>query len=85
MVILGQITCRSLLGLKGLTITLMHVYVRRANFTTKPHFEIARLRSFAQTNSQGSRIEKNTHAQRVQMQKNCAYKQGLVVKFACLM
>ena len=36
-------------------------------------------------NSQGSRIEKNTHAQRVQMQKNFAYKQGLVVKFACLM
>ena len=47
----------------------MHVYVRRANFTTKPHFEIARLQSFAQMNSQGSRIEKNTHAQRVQMQK----------------
>ena len=85
MVLLGEITCWSLLGLKGFTITLMHVYIRRANFTTKPHFEIASLRSFAQMNSQGSRIEKNTHTQRVQMQKNCAYKQGLVVKFACLM
>ena len=63
----------------------MHVYIRRANFTTKPHFEIARLQIFAQMNSQGSIIEKNTHAQRVQMQKNCAYKQGLLVKFACLM
>ena len=40
---------------------------------------------FAQMNSQGSIIEKNTHAQRVQMQKNCAYKQGLLVKFAYLM
>ena len=88
MVMLGEITYWSLLVLKGLTIILMHVYVRRADFTTKPHFEIARLRSFAQMNSQGSRIEKNTHAQRVQrvqMQKNCACKQGLVVKFACLM
>ena len=85
MVMLGKITCWSLLGLKGLTITLMHVYVRPANFTTKPHFEIARLRSFARKNSQASRIEKNMNAQRVQMQKKCAYKQGLVVKFACLM
>ena len=74
MVMLGEITCWSLLGLKGLPITLMHA-----------SFEIARLRSFAQMNSQGSRIEKNMHVQRVQMQNNCAYQQGLVVKFACLM
>ena len=42
---------------------------RNYPLVTKPHFEIARLRSFGQMNSQGSRIEKNTHAQRVQMQK----------------
>ena len=37
-------------------------------------------------NSQGSRIEKNAHAQRVQMEKKqCGYKRGSVVKSACLM
>ena len=35
-------------------------------------------------NSPGSTVEKNTHAQRVQMQNNFAYKRGLVVKFARL-
>ena len=47
----------------------MHVYVTQANFTTKPRFEIKNKRSFTEMNSQGSRVEKNTHAQNVQMQK----------------
>ena len=47
----------------------MHVYVTQANFTTKPRFEIKNKRSFTEMNSQGSRVEKNTHAQKVQMQK----------------
>ena len=50
-------------------IALMHVYVTQANFTTKPRFEIKNKRSFTEMNSQGSRVEKNTHAQNVQMQK----------------
>ena len=52
-----------------LSIALMHVYVTQANFTTKPRFEIKNKRSFTEMNSQGSRVEKNTHAQKVQMQK----------------
>ena len=44
-------------------------YVTQANFTTKPRFEIKNKRSFTEMNSQGSRVEKNTHAQKVQMQK----------------
>ena len=52
-----------------LVIALMHVYVTQANFTTKPRFEIKNKRSFTEMNSQGSRVEKNTHAQKVQMQK----------------
>ena len=55
--------------LNDLTIALMHVYVTQANFTTKPRFEIKNKRSFTEMNSQGSRVEKNTHAQKVQMQK----------------
>ena len=51
------------------TIALLHVYVTQANFTTKPRFEIKNKRSFTEMNSQGSRVEKNTHAQKVQMQK----------------
>ena len=50
-------------------IALMHVYVTQANFTTKPRFEIKNKRSFTEMNSQGSRVEKNTNAQKVQMQK----------------
>ena len=50
-------------------IALMHVYITQANFTTKPRFEIKNKRSFTEMNSQGSRVEKNTHAQKVQMQK----------------
>ena len=46
----------------------MHVYVTQVNFTTKPRFEIKNKRSFTEMNSQGSRVEKNTHAQKVQMQ-----------------
>ena len=62
----------------------MHVYVTQANFTTKPRFEIKNKRSFTEMNSQGSRVEKNTHAQKVQMQKNFVYKRGLLVKFTRL-
>ena len=47
----------------------MHVYVTQANFTTKPRFEIKNKQSFTEMNSQGSRVEKNTHAQKVQIQK----------------
>ena len=54
---------------KSVLIALMHVYVTQANFTTKPRFEIKNKRSFTEMNSQGSRVEKNTHAQKVQMQK----------------
>ena len=52
-----------------ISIALVHVYVTQANFTTKPRFEIKNKRSFTEMNSQGSRVEKNTHAQKVQMQK----------------
>ena len=62
----------------------MHVYVTQANFTTKPRFEIKNKRSFTEMNSQGSRVEKNTHAQKVQMQKNFVHKRGLLVKFTRL-
>ena len=31
----------------SLPMTLMHVYVRRAKFTTKPSFEVGKLPSFA--------------------------------------
>ena len=48
-------------------IALMHVYVTQANFTTKPRFEIKNKRSFTEMNSKGSRVEKNIHAQKVQM------------------
>ena len=41
-------------------MTLMHVYFRQANFTTKPRFEVKKLLSFAQINSQGRTVEKNT-------------------------
>ena len=58
-----------LLILKRRWIALMHVYVTQANFTTKPRFEIKNKRSFTEMNSQGSRVEKNAHAQKVQMQK----------------
>ena len=47
----------------------MHVYVTQANFTTKARFEIKNKRSFTEMNSQDGRVEKNTHAQKVQMQK----------------
>ena len=53
----------------NIQIALMHVYVTQANFTTKPRFEIKNKRSFTEMNSQGSRVEKNTQAQKVQMQK----------------
>ena len=56
---------KTMLGL----LALMHVYVTQANFTTKPRFEIKNKRSFTEMNSQGSRVEKNTHAQKVQKQK----------------
>ena len=59
-----SVTCSA-----ALQIALMHVYVTQANFTTKPRFEIKNKRSFTEMNSQGSRVEKNTHAQKVQMQK----------------
>jgi len=60
------------LGYKVFKVTkvlkaLRHVYIRRANFTIKSRFEIVKLRSFTWMNSQGSRVDKNTHAQRVQM------------------
>ena len=55
-----------------LQIALMHVYVTQANFTTKPRFEIKNKRSFTEMNSQGSRVEKNTHAKKVQIQKFCS-------------
>ena len=47
----------------------MHVYVREANFTTKPRFEAQKLPSFAYMNSQGKKVEKNIFAQKVQMHR----------------
>ena len=41
----------------------MHVYVRQANFTTKPRFETANLHSFKLIVFQGSRFKKNTQVQ----------------------
>ena len=64
----GLIPLKATYKKKG-RIALMHVYVTQANFTTKPRFEIKNKRSFTEMNSQGSRVEKNTHAQKVQMQK----------------
>ena len=55
--------------IRPIRIALMHVYVTQANFTTKPRFEIKNKRSFTEMNSQGSRVEENTSAQKVQMQK----------------
>ena len=68
---IGEVTCGGSphLSCKRDQIALMHVYVTQANFTTKPRFEIKNKRSFTEMNSQGSRVEKNTHAQKVQMQK----------------
>ena len=60
---------RNLLRVFSPAIALMHVYTTQANFTTNPRFEIKNKRSFTEMNSQGSRVEKNTHAQKVQMQK----------------
>ena len=68
--VLACIFCFPNDGLRRIcSIALMHVYVTQANFTTKPRFEIKNKRSFTEMNSQGSRVEKNTHAQKVQMQK----------------
>ena len=50
----------------------MHVYVTQANFTTKPRFEIKNKRSFTEMNSQGSRVEKNTHAQKSKCKNFCS-------------
>ena len=60
---------RNLLRVFSPPIALMHVYATQANFTTNPRFEIKNKRSFTEMNSQGSRVEKNTNAQKVQMQK----------------
>ena len=43
----------------------MRVYAWQLNFITTPRFEIVKLRSFTEMNSQRSRVEKNTHAHRV--------------------
>ena len=50
----------------------MNVYVTQANFTTKRRFEIKNQRSFTEMNFQSSKVEKNTHEQKVQMQKFCS-------------
>ena len=44
------------------SIALIRVSARQVNFTSMPRFEIVKLRSFTEMNSQGSRVEKNTHA-----------------------
>ena len=43
------------------SIALTHADVRGTNFTTKPSFEIEKLRQFALMNSQGSRVEKREY------------------------
>lgn len=64
---------------------LLHVYIRKANLTTKRRFDIVDLRRFAWMNSQGSRAQKTlyTHRKRANA-KNFASKRGLAVKFARL-
>ena len=59
----------------------MRVYVKWANFTPKPRFEIVKLRIVALKKSRGSQFEKNIHGQRVQMQR-ISFERGLVLKFA---
>ena len=41
----------------------MRVYARQANFTTMPRFEIVKLRSFTEMNSQGSRVDIPMHTE----------------------
>ena len=41
------------------TIALECVYIRQANSTNKPCFEVVNLQSFTQINFQCSRVEKN--------------------------
>ena len=49
-----------------------YVYVTQANFTTKRRFEIKNKGSLTEMNFQSSKVEKNTHEQKVQMQKFCS-------------
>ena len=60
----------------------MHVYVRRANFPTKTHFEIVKWQSFAywipKTGELLSMQQKSANT------KNFAYRRGFKVKFAWL-
>ena len=63
-------------------MTLVHIYVRWANFTTKPRFEDEKLPSFA--NSQGRNSWKEYSLPKSANAKKFAHKRGLVVKFAHL-
>ena len=49
-----------------------YVYVTQANFTTKHRFEIKNKQSFTEMNFQSSKVEKNIHEQKEQMQKFCS-------------
>lgn len=66
-----QVNLLSLYPERGCTSVAFKVnfYVRWANFTTKPCFDIVELQSFAWVDSQDSRVERNTHSQRLQIQR----------------
>lgn len=64
-----RVTCKNVEGINS--------FHGRENFTNKPRFEIVNWRRFTYMNFLGNRVEKHTHAKRMQVDK-----QGLVVKFA---
>ena len=58
----------------------MHIYVRLANFTTKPHFQSVNLRM----NSQSSKVEKNAQTKQFLVYKclqRIWHKQGVCGEF----
>ena len=66
-------------------MALIQTYAKPKNFIATPTVEIVKLWSFTSMNWQGSRVEKNTLAQKVQMRRILLTNDGgLVVKLARL-
>ena len=66
-------------------MALIQTYAKPKNFIATPAVEIVKLWSFTSMNWQGSRVEKNTLAQKVQMRRILLTNDGgLVVKLARL-
>ena len=59
--------------LRYVKMAVMRVDVRPTNFTTKPRFEIVKLRIFTTMNSQSGLVEKKSHTETVKMQINFAH------------